>query len=100
MYALMRWKSISQRFGEWSEARILVERLNDVYELTPEHPRSEAMRMPPTLRGYVRFVRVCYPYSCGGKKVQQNLEPELPPGQTVARVGRSGSGKRRSSACC
>ncbi|THF77521.1 peptidase domain-containing ABC transporter [Cohnella fermenti] len=84
---------ISVRVGELSEARISMERLNDVYEATPEHAQPERMRMLPALRGHIRFDKVAFQYYRGGRMILQNLELELKPGQTVALVGRSGSGK-------
>lgn len=84
---------ISQRSGEWSEARISMERLNDVYESTPEHPQPDKMRMLPAIQGHIRFDHVSFHYYRGGKMILQNLDLELKPGQTVALVGRSGSGK-------
>ncbi|WP_158301701.1 peptidase domain-containing ABC transporter [Paenibacillus mesophilus] len=84
---------ISQRGGELSEARISMERLNDVYESTPEHPQPDKMRMLPAIQGHIRFENVSFQYYRGGKMILQNLDLELKPGQTVALVGRSGSGK-------
>ncbi|MEI7024398.1 peptidase domain-containing ABC transporter [Paenibacillus sp. y28] len=90
MFAL---EMISQRWGELSEARISMERLNDVYESTPEHLRPDHMRLLPSIQGHVRFEKVSFQYYRGGKMILQNLDLELKPGQTVALVGRSGSGK-------
>ena len=90
MFAL---EMISQRSGELSEARISMERLNDVFESTPEHPKPEQMRMLPSIQGHIRFDKVSFQYYRGGKMILQNLDLELQPGQTVALVGRSGSGK-------
>lgn len=90
MFAL---EMISQRTGELSEARISMERLNDIYESTPEHPEPDKMRLLPAIRGHIRFDRVMFQYSRGGSMVLQNLDLELKPGSTVALVGRSGSGK-------
>lgn len=90
MFAL---EMISQRGGELSEARISMERLNDVYESTPEHPQPDKMRLLPSVQGHIRFENVAFQYYRGGKMILQNLDLELKPGQTVAIVGRSGSGK-------
>lgn len=84
---------ISQRFNEFAEARISMERLNDVYESTPEHPEPDKMRLLPSIQGHIRFDRVSFQYDRGGKMILQNLDLELEPGQTVALIGRSGAGK-------
>ncbi|UJF33015.1 peptidase domain-containing ABC transporter [Paenibacillus hexagrammi] len=90
MFAL---ESISQRSGELSGGRISMERLNDVFESTPEHPEPEKMRLLPTIQGHIRFENVSYQYYRGGKMILQNLDLEIQPGQSIALVGRSGSGK-------
>ncbi|SDC13758.1 ATP-binding cassette, subfamily B [Paenibacillus sp. UNCCL117] len=90
MFAL---EMISQRSSELSEARISMERLNDVYESTPEHPDPDKMRMLPAIQGHIRFDHISFQYYRGGKMILQNLDLELKPGQTVALIGRSGSGK-------
>jgi subfamily B ATP-binding cassette protein HlyB/CyaB len=90
MFAL---EMISQRAGELAEGRISMERLNDVYESTPEHPEPDKMRMLPSIQGHIRFDKVSFQYYRGGRMILQNLTMELKPGQTVALVGRSGSGK-------
>jgi ATP-binding cassette, subfamily B, bacterial HlyB/CyaB len=86
-------EAISQMSGELSEARISMERLNDVYESTVEHPNPEQLRLLPSIQGHIRFENVSFRYSSGGKMILQNLQVEIQPGQTVALVGRSGSGK-------
>ncbi|WP_166245118.1 peptidase domain-containing ABC transporter [Paenibacillus turpanensis] len=90
MFAL---ESISKRSGELSEARISMERLNDVYESTVEHPHPEKMRLLPAIQGHIRFENVSFQYYNGGKMILQHLDVEIQPGQKVALVGRSGSGK-------
>ncbi|MGO0062552.1 peptidase domain-containing ABC transporter [Brevibacillus fluminis] len=90
---LFAMEMLSLRAGELSEARISMERLNDVYESTPEHPQPDKMRMLPSIQGHIRFEQVSFQYDRGGNMILQNLDLELKPGQTVALVGRSGSGK-------
>ncbi|MBB3108654.1 ATP-binding cassette subfamily B protein [Paenibacillus phyllosphaerae] len=90
MHAL---EAISHVSGELSEARISMERLNDVYESTPEHEERSKLRTLPSIRGHIRLENVSFRYSSGGKMILQNLNVEIQPGQTVALVGRSGSGK-------
>ncbi len=90
---LFALEMITQRGGELSEARIAMERLNDIHEATPEHPHPEQMRMLPAIQGHIRFADVSFQYYRGGKMILQNLDLEILPGQTVALVGRSGSGK-------
>lgn len=90
---LFSLESISRLFGEWSEARISMERLNDVYESTVEHPYPDSMRILPRIQGHLRFDNVSFAYGQGSKPVLLNVSVELTPGLNVALVGRSGSGK-------
>ncbi|WP_375790313.1 ABC transporter ATP-binding protein [Paenibacillus agricola] len=90
---LFSLESISRLFGEWSEARISMERLNDVYESTVEHPYPDSMRILPRIQGHLRFDNVSFAYGQGSKPVLHNVSVELTPGLNIALVGRSGSGK-------
>ncbi|NLT95544.1 MAG: peptide cleavage/export ABC transporter [Clostridia bacterium] len=81
--------------GLWDkiqEARIALERLNDVLEAEPEQNKTANIIMPP-VKGQITFKNVTFRYSKEGRNVLQNINLEIAPGQTVALVGRSGSGK-------
>jgi len=79
------------------------ERINDVLDSLPEFTNSGAQESNSaaararvtlkTLRGHIRFENVTFRYSPDAKNVLQNLDLEIQPGQKVALVGRSGSGK-------
>lgn len=84
--------------GLWhqlQEVVIAVERINDVLEAEPEEELHEQPRfcLPP-LRGHIRFEQVTFRYHPDSEiNVLENLSFEIQPHQTVAIVGRSGSGK-------
>jgi len=81
------------RFQETLNA---TERLNDVLDSPPEFAEeagTEARISLKTLRGHIRFENVTFRYAPDAKNVLQNLNLEIQPGQKVALVGRSGSGK-------
>jgi ATP-binding cassette subfamily B protein len=84
--------------GLWhqlQEVVIAIERINDVLEAKPEEELQEQPRQSlPTLRGQVRFEQVTFRYHPESEtNVLENLSFEIQPRQTVAIVGRSGSGK-------
>jgi len=82
--------------GMWDQfqgVRIALERLDDVFETEQEEADPTRLTELPKLQGKVQFERVTFRYDSEGKNVLQNVSFELPPGQTLAVVGRSGSGK-------
>ncbi|MFZ5642838.1 MAG: peptidase domain-containing ABC transporter [Bacillota bacterium] len=87
---------ILRTVGLWDriqEARIALERLNDVFEAEPEQKAGESSITMPPVSGHVVLKNVTFRYGSEGRNVLQNINLEIPPGKTVALVGRSGSGK-------
>lgn len=82
-------------WNDLQEVTISVERINDVLEAEPEENLQSEMRQPcATLRGHIRFEQVCFRYHAENQNnILENLSFEIQPGQTIALVGRSGSGK-------
>jgi HlyB family type I secretion system ABC transporter len=82
-------------WNDFQEVLIAMERLNDVIDTAPEED-LQAMVLPSisTIRGHIRFEKVTFRYNAENEKnTLENLSFEVLPGQTVAIVGRSGSGK-------
>jgi ATP-binding cassette, subfamily B, bacterial HlyB/CyaB len=93
-YVISPVLALANLWDELQEVLISVERLNDVFEATPEESGQQARLVLPPLRGEVQFTDVTFRY--GEEEEQntlQNLSFHVQPGQTVAIVGRSGSGK-------
>ncbi len=82
-------------WNQLQEVTIAVERLNDVLECEPEEDLEHQVRQSlPSLRGHIRFEQVTFRYHTESDvNVLENLSFEVKPGQMVALVGRSGSGK-------
>jgi ABC-type bacteriocin/lantibiotic exporter with double-glycine peptidase domain/CRP-like cAMP-binding protein len=82
----------------WDElqyGRVLLDRLSDVIEHEPEQGASrEHLQTVTTVEGAIRLSRVGFRY--GGPEspsILEEIDLDVPPGRSVAIVGRSGSGK-------
>jgi ATP-binding cassette subfamily B protein len=82
-------------WNELQEVVIAVERLDDVIDAEPEEDlQHQARQFLPPISGYVHFEQVTFRYhSESDVNTLENISFEVQPGQTVALVGRSGSGK-------
>lgn len=78
-------------WDELQEIRISFERLNDVLVLPLEHQDPTAVM--PKILGHVNLKNVCFRYDKGAQDVLCDINLEVLPSQTIAIVGRSGSGK-------
>ena len=80
---------------ELQEVIIAMERINDVLDAEPEEDLQHQVRQSLTrLRGQICFEKVTFRYHLESEvNVIENLFFEIQPGQMVALVGRSGSGK-------
>ncbi|MDJ0735406.1 MAG: peptidase domain-containing ABC transporter [Nostocaceae cyanobacterium] len=82
-------------WNELQEVVIAMERINDVLDYEPEEDLQHQGRQSLLeLDGYIRFDNVTFRYHPESDiNVLENLSFEVKPGQMVALVGRSGSGK-------
>ncbi|MEQ9482497.1 peptidase domain-containing ABC transporter [Coleofasciculus sp. F4-SAH-05] len=82
-------------WNQLQEVIIAVERINDVIDTEPEENLQASVRQSlPELKGEIQFDQVTFRYHPESDiNVLENLSFTVNPGQTVALVGRSGSGK-------
>ncbi len=86
--------ALANLWDELQEVLISVERLNDVFDTSPEEVPGNPMLTLPRLRGEVRFENVTFRYDAEEQRnTLQNISFEVRAGDTIAIVGRSGSGK-------
>ncbi len=82
-------------WNQLQEVVIAVERINDVLDTEPEEDlQYQARQNLPYIQGNIRFENVTFRYHPESDiNILENLSFEVKPGQMVALVGRSGSGK-------
>lgn len=82
-------------WNQFQEILVAVERLDDVLNSPLEEDLSSSSLVSlPYIKGHVRFEEVSFRYNLENEtNTLTNLSFEVKPGQTVALVGRSGSGK-------
>ena len=86
---------LSMMWNELQEVLIAVERIEDVIDSPVEEDLQDGSRqyLPP-LVGHIQFENVTFRYQAQSEvNTLENISFEVLPGQTVALVGRSGSGK-------
>jgi len=100
----MAYAPIIRILSLWDElqmSKVLVERLNDIFETEPEQGRDRSLLRPvPSLEGRVEFRSMGFRY--GGPSSPQilgGINLEVPPGKRIALVGRSGCGKTTFIKC-
>jgi ATP-binding cassette, subfamily B, bacterial HlyB/CyaB len=87
--------SVVDIWREFQEINIGLERLNEVFDAKAEEdPTKQALIKMPRISGHIKFDNVTFRYPTRpDKNALQNINLEILPGQTIALVGRSGSGK-------
>lgn len=89
------FQRLTHLWNELQEVIIAVERIYDVIEAEPEEDLQYQSRQSlPQLYGHISFQQVTFRYHPESDiNVLENVSFDVKPGQTVALVGRSGSGK-------
>ncbi|NJO40914.1 MAG: ATP-binding cassette domain-containing protein [Cyanobacteria bacterium RU_5_0] len=86
--------ALANLWDELQEVLISVERLNDVFEATPEESSQHLLLTLPPIQGNVSLEDVTFRYGEDeDHNALQNISFQVQVGQTIAIVGRSGSGK-------
>ncbi len=80
---------------------VLLNRLNDIFEEEPEQGSDRSRLLPvPTLEGGIRLEGLGFRYGgADAPPILSDITLDIPPGTTVAVVGRSGSGKTTLVKC-
>ncbi len=84
---------IVQLWQEFQQAGISLQRLGDVLNTPPEPSYNPNRATLPELRGHIAFDQATFRYRPDGPEILKRLSLDIPAGQTIGVVGRSGSGK-------
>ncbi len=90
---LMPLRSIGFITNLWAQAQASAERVFEVLDSQPRVRQPEHAVVLPRLTGAVRFEHVSARYGDEGPLVLEDIDLSVAPGETVALVGMTGSGK-------
>ncbi len=88
-------------WDNWLQSKVLLGRLQDIFDYGEEQPGPPgSYRAVPTLEGRIELRGVGFHHpTAPTAKILDEITIEIPPGATVAIVGRSGSGKTTLVKC-
>ena len=85
---------LTSLWNELQEVSIAIERIEDVIDSPVEEELDRSLQSMPSITGQVKFENVTFRYQSEAEtNTLENISFEVSPGQMVALVGRSGSGK-------
>jgi ATP-binding cassette subfamily B protein len=84
---------IGNQYNQALTAMAGAERFFRLMDLDPEWTDAPTAKALPRIRGRVEFQSVHFEYERGGRKVLNDISFTVEPGQTIALVGHTGSGK-------
>ena len=84
---------VVQLWQDFQQASISVRKLGDILNTPGELSRNRNRASLPKLAGHIRFDDVTFRYRPEGREILRQVSLQIPAGQIVGVVGRSGSGK-------
>jgi len=88
---------LAQGWQEWVQVRVSMQRVDELLKVLPK-PGTGAGQDLPALQGAIRFERLGFRYAPDQPLVLRDLDFRIAPGEIVAIVGASGSGKSTMAA--
>ena len=85
-------RDMSEKYNIMQSAMASAERIFEFMDAPEEIPEPDEPRIPPVIEGHLVFDDVSFAYEAG-RPVLRQVSLELKPGETVAIVGATGSGK-------
>jgi ATP-binding cassette, subfamily B, bacterial len=90
---LLPLESLVESMGALQTVQAHLERLADVLRAEPEQPEEPPLSELPPLSGQIQLEHISFRYAPSSPLVVQDVTVHIQPGQRVALVGRTGSGK-------
>ncbi len=90
MYKPLR--NLAKTSSRLSRAMVSLQRIGEILDTEPEHWNESSASVGNRLKGEIVFDRVSFDYG-DGKEVLRDVSFKIEPGQRIALVGSSGSGK-------
>lgn len=87
------FRTIAMQYNQALTSMVGAERVFRLLDEKPSWVDAPAARDLPRLEGHVEFRNISFAYSEGGNRVLQDISFTAQPGQMVALVGHTGSGK-------
>ncbi len=84
-------RDLSNKFAMLQQAKVALDRVFQLYDTTQTIPSGKALVLFD--QANICFQNVCFQYHANGPRVLENINFEVKPGQVVALVGETGSGK-------
>ena len=82
-----------QLWQDFQQAKISLDRLGDILNVTPEPGYDPNRTTLPSIKGQVLIDRVSFRYRPDQSHILNNISLSVQPGEVIGVVGRSGSGK-------
>jgi ATP-binding cassette subfamily B protein len=93
VYIFLPMAQLGMIISQMSQASASANRIFEILDAESEvKDKPGAIQLPPTA-GHVQFEKVTFRYFGGGEPVLKDVDFEVEPGQTVALLGATGSGK-------
>jgi ATP-binding cassette subfamily B protein/subfamily B ATP-binding cassette protein MsbA len=86
-------RDLSRRYDSFQSTMAGGERILGLLDAPQEVPDQEDAIDLPTIRGEIHFEEVSYHYPDDERPVLEDIEILVPPGETIALVGKTGAGK-------
>ncbi len=93
LLGLIVWplRQLGRIVADFSRTTVALDRIEDIVGIPDEH-EGDSLHTPP-IEGRVTFESVTFQFKDDNKPLLKNLSFEVDPGETVAVIGRTGSGK-------
>lgn len=84
-------RGLGRIINEYSKALVAADRINEVLDTPSEYEHNGTLK--PEIKGHIEFKDVSFKFSDTNEHLLKGVNFEIKPGQTIAVIGRTGSGK-------